>query len=843
MTAHPAIDFLRALAPFPEARFSVQTFTDLPKGQKKPVPDPLCKQYQNLTLDAVATLIPNLTALNEQGAGVFVARNLCDGPRRERNVTRVLGVHADMDGVTEDQIERLTATLAPSISVQTSRPGHFQLYWQLANGELLEKDEAKRINQSLVEYGADQAAVDVSRLLRIAGFRHMKYQDQGETPLVVAQYSGLCYSAQEIRTAFIAKGPKQPMHERYVDTISNNQLARRLAVDRVSRIASQVAKAHPDLWNGNWQTAPRRTGAIGYPSSSEADLALAGHIARQSFAEGIQAEECAQTVEAIFSIPSPGQADKWKSRQDYRDRTIAKALTSNHSLSAIDGPNVSLESFGDIRNARAFASLARDRFLYVTTQGIWLRWEAERWQICEKDEPIQFAKDVTTRVLQSATTVLREDQERGKRLVTDAIALHNMNRIQAMLKLAISEPNMATTSAELDTDPYLLGVRNGVLDLRTSRLLFNQPSYLITRYCNASYDENAQCPRWEQFLKEVFQGEEETIQSVQRLLGYTLLGVAREEVLVICYGHGANGKSIFANVVHSILAGYSVTAPASLLTVRKAGDNSPRNDVASLAGARYASINELQAGDRLDEQVVKLLAGREKISARFLYKEHFDFLPAFTPWLRTNHKPIIMAEDDGLWRRLVLLPFKRKFSEDEQDPRLEEKLLAEADGILTWIVAGAKLYLTDGLKLSRAIRAEVAAYRSESDVLGEFLSDKTQSEGALKVLQGKLYSCYRIWCDSSGLRPITKKSFTQRLYERGFSEGKSGSNRYYLGLDLVPHPIVAQGAVDGLDSMGRIAEIFDKPPYIYSHGEISPKDQNPVHAVHTVAPSVEVNHD
>jgi putative DNA primase/helicase len=369
-----------------------------------------------------------------------------------------------------------------------------------------------------------------------------------------------------------------------------------------------------------------------------------------------------------------------------------------------------------------------------------------------------------------------------------------------MLKLAVSEPDMATTDRELDSNPYLLGVQNGIVNLRTGHHQFNEPQHLITRYCNAAFDEDATCPNWLRFLDQIFESDSDTIECVQRLLGCTLLGLANEEILVICYGHGSNGKSVFSNVVHWIMGGYSTTAPSTLLISRRQDDTGPRNDLAALAGARYVSINELQAGDRLDEQVVKMLAGREPISARFLHQEFFEFAPSFTPWLRTNHKPIVTGEDDGIWRRLVLLRFGRKFMDAEKNPNLEQELLEEKDGILMWMIEGARQYQRDGIRMSSRMKAELATYRKDSDLLGEYLADRTTPDPAAKTNQIVLYSDYNLWSKDCGVRPLSKKSFTQRLAERGFPEGKTGSNRFYAGLAL---PSVkgapSQTAADGLD--------------------------------------------
>lgn len=204
-----------------------------------------------------------------------------------------------------------------------------------------------------------------------------------------------------------------------------------------------------------------------------------------------------------------------------------------------------------------------------------------------------------------------------------------------------------------------------------------------------------------------------------------------------------------------------------------------------LCGARLVSINETQSGDRLDEQIVKTLAGREMVSARFLHKEFFEFWPTAKPWLRTNHKPIITGEDDGIWRRLHLIPFARKFSEDERDPWLESKLLNERDGILAWMVQGCLEWKRHKLKQSPSVRRESATYRKESDLLGEFLDEVTKADQEAREEQSILFDAYRRWHDANGTRPGSKTTFTKKLAERGIEATKSNGVRYYAGLRMV----------------------------------------------------------
>ena len=594
------------------------------------------------------------------------------------------------------------------------------------------------------------------------------------------------YRASLLKAVFppVAKRPKTKSPKSGQLTVLTAPTSLDPGFQPVCQIMSQ---RHPELWTGNWQHATAHGTGQPFESQSQADLALAGHIARACSALGHSHIELPDAVEQVFAQSGLAMRDKWADRADYRESTIARAIDGCTALRETGDGHVPLDSYGDIRNAKAFAHKWRGKLVHVTTRDAWLKWDEERWKLCEKDEHIACAKECSADILLSASAAFANDQDKGKKLIADAMAAHNLPKILAMLKMAVSEPNMAVTDRELDANSMLLGVQNGVVDLSKGQLLSNQPDMLITRYCEASFAEDMPCPRWASFLDQVFNSDTETIESVQRLLGYTLTGLVTEEVLVICFGYGSNGKSVFNNVIQRIMGGYSRTAPSTLLAARRADDSSPRNDLAALAGARYVSVNELQAGDRLDEQVVKQLAGREAIAARFLHKEFFEYMPTFTAWLRTNHKPIITGEDDGIWRRLVLIPFQRKFEAHDQDPQLEATLMKERDGILMWMLEGTRMYLKERLKLSPRIKSEAARYRKDSDLIGEFLADKTEADPNAKLNQGTLYQWFHEWCEANGLRQHSKKTFTQRLAERGFGEGRSNGERYYLGLKGATH--------------------------------------------------------
>lgn len=445
----------------------------------------------------------------------------------------------------------------------------------------------------------------------------------------------------------------------------------------------------------------------------------------------------------------------------------------------------SKESHGDVRNAKAFAALFRRKLMYVPERGKWLRWTDTGWIWCECSEEMAYAKEAAQSLIAEAQALLAHDVDRGKRLMAQAVAAHNISKLTAMLELAKSEAGMSVNVSALDADPMLLGVQNGVVDLRTGALLAHDPDMLITKQCNAAYKRDSECPIWLQVLDQIFKGDGDTIETIQRASGYTATGLNTEEKIFVCVGYGSNGKSVFSNTTHNILGSYSQIAPGSLLVARRSDDTSARPDIAALAGCRNASINETQAGDRVDEQVVKMLAGREPIAARYLYGSYFSFVPQFTPWLRTNHKPIITGTDDGIWRRLVVIKFGRRFTDDEKDPFLEQKLMAERDGILAWMVEGARMYLHEGgLRLSPAIRMEGATYRQESDILNEFLEERTETGTHGRISQHTLYQGWKTWCEENGYRYNSKAAFTRRMAERGYPAAKSNGERYYSSLQM-----------------------------------------------------------
>jgi putative DNA primase/helicase len=330
-------------------------------------------------------------------------------------------------------------------------------------------------------------------------------------------------------------------------------------------------------------------------------------------------------------------------------------------------------------------------------------------------------------------------------------------------------------------------VKNGVLDLRTGELREARREDLLTKQCAVEFDASARCPEWEKFLARIL--PDPAVRGfVQRALGYALTGDTREQCFFLLHGTGANGKSTLLNAVKALLGDYAQQSPAcAFMAQRQPNGGAATPEIARLRGARFVSSIETEDGQRLAEELVKTLTGQDTVTARHLYSEHFEFQPAFKLWLAANHRPTIRGDDYAIWRRIRLVPFAVQIPEHERDKELPETLLAEAAGILAWLVRGCLSWQRDGLGEPEAVRTATQEYRDEQDIIAEFLDDACVLEPQASETAGRLYGAYRQWAESAGHRGVmTKTKFGRRLTdsERGIERVKGTATKTYKGVRL-----------------------------------------------------------
>jgi putative DNA primase/helicase len=438
----------------------------------------------------------------------------------------------------------------------------------------------------------------------------------------------------------------------------------------------------------------------------------------------------------------------------------------------------------DVRNAQRMLALHGPDLRYVPEWTTWMRWDGERW-LEDRDGEAERRLKLTLNDLQTRALTVDDDKIRG-RLMRDLLASERDGRIRGALRQAQSEPGIPVAPAELDADQWLLNVANGTIDLHTGNLLDHDPAHLLTKLAPVAHDAGAECPCWIAFLEKIFAGNAELIAFVQRLVGYLLTGVTREQLLVILFGLGANGKSTFVRVLEWLLGDYAHQAAADLLMQQNKNRGGATPELAALHGRRFVAAIETEQGRRLNESLVKQLTGGDLITARRLFRDPFTFAPTHKIVLATNHRPEIVGTDHAIWRRLALIPFEVTIPEDEQVDQdvLLARFIGEAPGILNWAIAGCLAWQNDGLQRPDAVAVATRAYRAEMDAIGDFLADKCILRPNAKAKAGELYSLYSYWATSNGVEQVKQRAFGSALAARGLTSTRTSDARWWNGVGI-----------------------------------------------------------
>jgi putative DNA primase/helicase len=426
--------------------------------------------------------------------------------------------------------------------------------------------------------------------------------------------------------------------------------------------------------------------------------------------------------------------------------------------------------FSEEALALRFSRRYADQLRFVSRWGRWIRWDGMRW-----------VDDDTLRVFDLARGICRAaSAECGDGAKAIAAKLASKATSVAVERLAAADRRHAATVAQWDSDPWLLNTPTGTIDLRTGDSREHRRSEYVTKITAAG--PNGECPLWLGFLRRVTGGDSELQSFLQRMIGYAMTGSTREHALFFLYGTGANGKSVFLSTISGLLAEYAKTAPASSFTA-SATEQHP-TDLAGLRGARFVTAIETEDGARWAEAKVKTLTGGDKIAARFMRCDFFEFLPEFKLVIAGNHKPGLRSVDEAIRRRLHLVPFTVTIPQDERDPRLGEKLRAEYPGILSWAIQGCLDWQQDGLNPPAKVRRATADYLAAEDAIGRWLEDRCITDGPCWTAGAVLFSDYQAWCERTGERATSQKRLTQTLESRGFVQERTSTARGFAGIGL-----------------------------------------------------------
>jgi putative DNA primase/helicase len=439
-----------------------------------------------------------------------------------------------------------------------------------------------------------------------------------------------------------------------------------------------------------------------------------------------------------------------------------------------------LLQFTDTTNAyRLLTEYGKD-IRYNALWKKWIVWNGSHWEMDDgyliHDRGLKMIRGIYEELLKTSDFRDRLDIEKH------AIQSESARRRKALIEVASWIPELNIKTDNLDKDPWLFNAKNGTIDLRTGEVREQKPEDLITRMANVEYSKEADCPTWKKFVMEIMNYNHELIHFIQNAAGWSITGDTSEQTMFILFGSGANGKSTFLNTIMNLLGDYAIATPTETF-MKRSGDQIT-NDIARLRGARFVTTTEAEHGKRLSEPLIKQITGSDRMTARFLYGEYFNFVPTFKIYMATNHKPVIKGTDHGIWRRIKLIPFINRIEEENQDKHLEQKLLEEAPGILNWLIEGAKRWSNEGLKTPNIIIRATDEYRAEMDIIGNFLKERCIQNTQGSIRARELFKCYQDWCMENNERACSERFLGLRLKEIGMEQKRMGDGRDWCGIQI-----------------------------------------------------------
>lgn len=560
-----------------------------------------------------------------------------------------------------------------------------------------------------------------------------------------------------------------------------------LSVEKIIDIAkkSKNSLRFTTLFEGDWTQF--------YDSQSEADMALANDLAFWTARDP-------QKMDDIFR-ESNLYRDKWdEQRGDYTygDMTINRAIESCQNEFVPESTDTDFQifimeedvkpakkdkrySYDDTGNAERLKDLFGENIRFNYTSNTWMYYDGKRWKYDDTGRMKILADKVVENMknekLFLADGVDQEDMEKYRyRHWKDS---RNHNKKVNMMKEC--EHLLPVTNETFDNDFNLFNVQNGFINLIKGQLSEHERNNYFTKISNVEYTDKADCPKWDEFLDDIFLGNQELVRFIQRAVGYSLSGHTSEQVLFVLYGNGRNGKSVFLDILNEVFGNYSTNIqPQAIMASKNNSDASP--EIAKLDGARLVTTTEPNEGERFDEGLLKQLTGGDRVSARKLYENEFEFTPQFKLWMATNHKPYVRGRDEGIWRRFIIIPFDKQIPLHEIDRDLTKKLKRELPAIMRWCVDGFLEWQRIGLYEPAIIKEQRDEYRVEMDSTEAFIEECCNVESSKYVKTSELFKAYDFWAKENNQYRMSNKKFRSEM-EKKFTVKKS-SYEYYQGIEV-----------------------------------------------------------
>lgn len=577
------------------------------------------------------------------------------------------------------------------------------------------------------------------------------------------------------------------------------------------------------LWDRMFKSAKGRdiqelySGKLINNDHSSSDLALCNYLA---FWTG----NSATRMDSMFR-ESALIRDKWDrihfgdTGETYGERTIAMAISSTTSTVLdnasdkeefmftihTDTPREVQKNFilSDLGNAERISAEYGHVIRYVKG-ATWYVWDGKRWCEGEEDKVERITSKCLRRLFES------EDEDERKWAMKCEARSRRLNAIGDLKAL------VPAVRDDFDKHKYLLNVENGVVNLKDGTFKNHDKELMLTKITNVSYNKDSSCPQWIGFLESIFKNQEgetdyELIEYVQKMIGYALTADISEQSMFFLYGGGRNGKSVFINTIKHLLGDYAKQTNSNTFIAKKNDNGGANSDIARLVSSRFVSAIESEDGQKLSESLVKQITGGEPMTARFMYQDLFEFIPEFKVFFTTNHRPIVKGVDNGIWRRIKLIPFSVTIKSEDVDKHLSDKLSTEMSGILNWAIEGCTKWQREGLEEPESIKGATHDYKDDMDKVQPFIIDSCFLNENAKIEARELYNAYVHWCLDEGEEKLTNRAFYRMLTNKGLTKDRGTGNKMYMfGIGLneqnykyLPIGIVTENVVQSEQDKGK----------------------------------------
>lgn len=543
--------------------------------------------------------------------------------------------------------------------------------------------------------------------------------------------------------------------------------------------ASSIGLA-PKLWEVFKKHLPQNTKIVLCVDNDEAGQKLRQELTRTC------PDDMRQRVYTI-DLPAKDVSDLWIQLKGDRDKFIAVLKNAQKTPISVDDEllntdNDNQEPAAMDTHLETLSTLWQHHRRYCVDWGKWLFWNGTRWEkIPDMDKVLHDAREDLKRYY---ITRMQEMDVNNQEFERYLYALYNLSKSTKALRDAIillqGRDGYRARSHEMDADPYLINTPAGVINLHTLEILSHKPEYNMTRITNAS-PKQIDTPLWNQFLQRIFANDTELIRFVQKVFGLCLLGQNLEQKMYILWGAGANGKSTLVNTIMYVLGDYARAIPRDAIVSSRRAQDALRISFSALEGVRMGVLEEFEEGAILNTIALKTLTSNNPIDVRAPYERNRQITLHLIPLVCTNMRPKLTEMTEAVWRRLILIPFTVIIPPEERDPNMVNKLKAEADGILNWMLDGLRLYYQEGLNPPAEVEEAIQDYRSSEDILDEFIRNFCEESPRYKISSKELYQHYCDWVGSDDEK-ISSREFTRLMKAKGYNRRKIVGNWYWIGL-------------------------------------------------------------